>query len=142
MVECFHAASRQNLIFLLYGQAIRSVNLKPLPDVKKNGVKLHQICQNDLLTRRSPVYNTTRRPIVAHPAARGLPFYNTKEAPHMAVSRETVLFYQPADGTQGALLKPILARMGVRIKNIAPDAVGQTVGCLLGRKGFDARENP
>lgn len=60
----------------------------------------------------------------------------------MAVSRETVLFYQPADGTQGALLKPILARMGVRIKNIAPDAVGQTVGCLLGRKGFDARENP
>lgn len=60
----------------------------------------------------------------------------------MAVSRETVLFYQPADGTQGALLKPILARMGVRIKNIAPDAVGQTIGCLLGRKGFDARENP
>lgn len=60
----------------------------------------------------------------------------------MAVSRETVLFYQPADGTQDALLKPILARMGVRIKNIAPDAVGQTVGCLLGRKGFDARENP
>ena len=60
----------------------------------------------------------------------------------MAVPRETVLFYQPADGTQGALHKPILARMGVRIKNIAPDAVGQTVGCLLGRKGFDARENP
>ena len=60
----------------------------------------------------------------------------------MAVSRETVLFYQPADGTQGALLKPILARMGVRIKNIAPDAVGQTVGCLLGRKAFDARVNP
>lgn len=60
----------------------------------------------------------------------------------MAVSRETVLFYEPAGGAQGARLKPVLVRMGVRIKNVAPDAVGQTVGHLLGRKGFDARENP
>lgn len=60
----------------------------------------------------------------------------------MAVSREMVLFYEPAGGAQGARLKAILVRMGVRIKNVAPDAVGQTVGHLLGRKGFEARENP
>ena len=60
----------------------------------------------------------------------------------MAVSRETVLFYESEGGAQGALLKSILVRMGVRIKNVTPEAVGQTIGCLLGRKGFDARENP
>nr|WP_300184215.1 DUF3783 domain-containing protein [uncultured Agathobaculum sp.] len=60
----------------------------------------------------------------------------------MAVSRETVLLYQPEGSALGAQLKPILVRMGVRIKNVTSDAVGQTVGCLLGRKGFDARENP
>ena len=32
--------------------------------------------------------------------------------------------------------------MGVRIRNVAPEAAGQTIGCLLGRKGFDAREAP
>lgn len=60
----------------------------------------------------------------------------------MAVSRETVLFYEPEGGAQGALLKPVLVRMGIRIKNVPLEAVGQTIGCLLGRKGFDARENP
>lgn len=60
----------------------------------------------------------------------------------MAVSRETVLFYEPEGGAQGALLKSVLVRMGVRIKNVSSEAVGQTIGCLLGRKGFDARENP
>lgn len=60
----------------------------------------------------------------------------------MAVSRETVLFYEPEGGAQGALLKSILVRMGVRIKNVPAEAVGQTIGCLLGRKDFDARENP
>ena len=54
----------------------------------------------------------------------------------MAVSRETVLFYEPEGETQGALLKSILVRMGVRIKNVPSEAVGQTIGCLLGRKGF------
>lgn len=60
----------------------------------------------------------------------------------MAVSRETVLFYEPEGETQGALLKSVLVRMGARIKNVSSEAVGQTIGCLLGRKGFDARENP
>lgn len=60
----------------------------------------------------------------------------------MATSRETVLYYDPQGGEQTTKLKAILVQMGVRIKNIAPEAVGQTIGCLLGRKGFDARENP
>ena len=60
----------------------------------------------------------------------------------MPVTRETVLYYDPRGGEQTAVLKSILVQMGARIKNVAPEAVGQTVGCLLGRKGFDARENP
>lgn len=60
----------------------------------------------------------------------------------MPVSRETVLYYDPRGGEQTAVLKSILVQMGARIKNVAPEAVGRTVGCLLGRKGFDARENP
>lgn len=60
----------------------------------------------------------------------------------MAVSRETVLYYDPAGGERVAALKAILVQMGARIKNVPPEAVGQTVGCLLGRKGYDARENP
>lgn len=60
----------------------------------------------------------------------------------MAVSRETVLYYDPAGGERAAALKAILVQMGARIKNVPPEAVGQTVGCLLGRKGYDARENP
>ena len=60
----------------------------------------------------------------------------------MPVSRETVLYYDPRGGEQTAVLKSILVQIGARIKNVAPEAVGQTVGCLLGRKGFDARENP
>ena len=59
----------------------------------------------------------------------------------MAVSRETVLWFDP-DGGQSAAVKSILVQMGVRIRNVAPEAVGQTIGCLLGRKGFDAREAP
>ena len=60
----------------------------------------------------------------------------------MPVSRETVLYYDPRGGEQTAVLKTILVQMGARIKNVAPEVVGLTVGCLLGRKGFDARENP
>lgn len=60
----------------------------------------------------------------------------------MAVSRETVLYYDPAGGERAAALKAILVQMGARIKNVPPEAVGQTVGSLLGRKGYDARENP
>ena len=54
----------------------------------------------------------------------------------MPVSRETVLYFDPKGGGQTALLKSILVRMGARIKNVAPDAVGQTIGHLLGRKAL------
>ena len=60
----------------------------------------------------------------------------------MPVSRETVLYYDPKGGGRTTALKSILVRMGARIRNVAPDAVGQTVGFLLGRKGFDVREQP
>ena len=59
----------------------------------------------------------------------------------MAVSRETVLWFDP-DGGQSAAVKSILVQMGVRIRNVAPAAVGQTIGCLLGRKAFAEREAP
>lgn len=59
----------------------------------------------------------------------------------MPVSRETVLYYDPAGGTRADQLKSILVRMGVRIRSIAKEQTGQTVGHLLGRKDFAAREN-
>lgn len=60
----------------------------------------------------------------------------------MAVSRETVLFYEPEGSAQGAPLKAVLVRLGVRIRNVPAASVGQSIGCLLGRKGFEMRENP
>ncbi len=59
----------------------------------------------------------------------------------MSVSRETVLYFEPEGGARAAGMKSVLVRMGVRIKNIAPEDAGQTVGCLLGRRGFDRSEN-
>ncbi|MDO5142141.1 MAG: DUF3783 domain-containing protein [Eubacteriales bacterium] len=60
----------------------------------------------------------------------------------MPSSRETALYFDPTGGAQAAPLKTILVCLGVRIKNVPPDQVGQTVGYLLGRKGFAAREAP
>lgn len=55
---------------------------------------------------------------------------------------ETVLYYNP--GTPEAMkhvpmMKSVLVRMGVRIKNIAPDQIMETVGYLAGMDGFQAR---
>jgi len=58
------------------------------------------------------------------------------------MARETVLYYAPKGDERTAAVKGILVRLGVRIKNVWPENVGQTVGCLLGRKGFDKREEP
>ncbi len=58
----------------------------------------------------------------------------------MASSRETVVYFDPQSGEQSTLLKSILVRMGARIKNVAPEDTNQTIGYLLGRKGFDASE--
>lgn len=59
----------------------------------------------------------------------------------MPVSRETALYYDPVGGQRADMLKSLLVRMGVRIRSVGRAQTGQTVGCLLGRKGFAAREN-
>ena len=58
----------------------------------------------------------------------------------MAAIREKVLYFEPQSSAQTAALKTILVRMGVRIKNAGAESAGQTVGYLLGRKGFEESE--
>lgn len=60
----------------------------------------------------------------------------------MAIMKEMVLYYQPekdrksGNDTKAAKLKAVLVRMGIRIKNISPDQISQTVGYLAGFDGF------
>lgn len=49
--------------------------------------------------------------------------------------RETVLYYTPGNSAHVAKLKGVLVRMGIRIKNVSPDQVMETVGGLLGLPG-------
>jgi hypothetical protein len=64
----------------------------------------------------------------------------------MAINKEMVLYYQPEkDKTKGndtktAKLKGVLIQMGIRIKNITPDQMNQTVGFLSGYQGFKEME--
>ena len=64
----------------------------------------------------------------------------------MAGKKEMVLYYEPdsqkGGGNTGksAKLKGVLVRMGVRIKNVAPEQTGQTVGFLAGMEGFEERQ--
>lgn len=64
----------------------------------------------------------------------------------MAARKEMVLYYQPekdrqsGNNTKAAKLKAVLVRMGIRIKNISPDQVNQTVGYLAGFDGFEETE--
>lgn len=60
----------------------------------------------------------------------------------MAVKKETVLYYQPENSDGARLLKSVLVRMGIRIKNIAPSQVQESVGFLAGLPGFEKREKP
>lgn len=60
----------------------------------------------------------------------------------MAASREKVLYFEPQPSEQTAALKTVLVRMGVRIKNVEAASAGQTVGFLLGRRGFAASDTP
>lgn len=60
----------------------------------------------------------------------------------MAASREKVLYFEPQPSEQTAALKTVLVRMGVRIKNVEAASAGQTVGFLLGRKGFAESDAP
>ena len=62
----------------------------------------------------------------------------------MAKTNESVLYYNPGTPqTQGHVmkLKSVLVRMGIRIKNVSADQVGQTVGYLAGLPGFEEMPN-
>ena len=55
--------------------------------------------------------------------------------------KELVLYYTPSPAPHVAKLKSVLVRMGVRIKNISPEQVNQTVGYLAGLPGFEECAN-
>lgn len=52
------------------------------------------------------------------------------------VRRETVLYYSPEKGDRARRVKSVLVRMGVRIRNIGPEQLGEQVGYLAGMDGF------
>ncbi len=54
--------------------------------------------------------------------------------------KEMVLYYTPQQSPKVTKLKGVLVRMGIRIKNITPDQVGQKVGYLAGLEGYEAEE--
>ena len=58
------------------------------------------------------------------------------------IRKEQVLYYHPETSDKTQLLKGVLVRMGIRIKNISPMQVNETVGCLAGLPGFEAGEVP
>ena len=61
----------------------------------------------------------------------------------MAKIMETVLYYNPGRPEtmkHVAVMKGVLVRMGIRIRNIAPDQVLKTVGYLAGIDGFRPEE--
>lgn len=61
----------------------------------------------------------------------------------MAAVKETVLYYHPGKSEKIRLIKGILVRMGIRIRNITPEMVNQKVGYLAGIKGFEEQpEDP
>ena len=59
----------------------------------------------------------------------------------MAKMMETVLYYNPGRPETMklvAMMKSVLVRMGVRIKNIGPEQVLEKVGYLAGMEGYEA----
>ena len=59
----------------------------------------------------------------------------------MAKMMETVLYYNPSRPEtmkHVAMMKSVLVRMGVRIKNIGPEQVLEKVGYLAGMEGYEA----
>ena len=53
--------------------------------------------------------------------------------------KETILYYTPQPTKQSRTLKGILVRMGIRIRNISPQQMNQTVGMLAGVPGFEEK---
>ena len=54
---------------------------------------------------------------------------------------ELVLYYNPEVSSKVMKLKGVLVRMGVRIRNVAPEQVLQPVGRLAGISGYERTEN-
>ena len=54
---------------------------------------------------------------------------------------ELVLYYNPEVSSKVMKLKGVLVRMGVRIRNVAPEQVLQPVGTLAGISGYERPEN-
>ena len=54
----------------------------------------------------------------------------------MAVRKEMVLYYTPEKTSDDQKRKGVLVRLGIRIRNIAPEQAGQQVGYLAGLPGF------
>lgn len=54
--------------------------------------------------------------------------------------KEVVLYYTPEQSEKVTKLKGVLVRMGIRIRNISPEQVTQSVGYLAGVDGYDAQE--
>ena len=55
----------------------------------------------------------------------------------MAARKEMVLYYTPEKTADDQKLKGVLVRLGIRIRNIGPEQVNQTVGYLAGLAGFE-----
>lgn len=53
---------------------------------------------------------------------------------------EIVLYYNPEQSSKVMKLKGVLVRMGVRIRNVAPEQTQKTVGELIGLSGFKRAE--
>ena len=54
--------------------------------------------------------------------------------------QELVLYYNPEASSKVMKLKGVLVRMGVRIRNVAPEQVTETVGALAGISGYKRAE--
>ncbi len=46
--------------------------------------------------------------------------------------KEAVLYYNPGNAPKPGMMKSVLVRMGVRIKNVTEEQLGETIGTLLG----------
>ena len=58
----------------------------------------------------------------------------------MSLMTEMVLFYTPENTERTRKLKGIFVRLGVRIRNISPEQMGETVGFLAGLEGYGPAE--
>lgn len=55
-------------------------------------------------------------------------------------AQEMVLYYTPEQNGNVAKLKGVLVRMGIRIRNVSPQQIRETVGALAGMPGFTLSE--